>query len=572
MKQLIKNTILALVTGSLLFSTSCTDLDEEIYGQYAAESISSEEQITAMMGPVYMYLRWTYWGWNSIFDLYEESSDLIVTPKRPQGWGTLYVNMHKHNYTAYTCNHFATSWYQSYGVVNNVNHLLDMDVIKNNGARATELRGVRALAYYWLFDLFRNVPLFTTSKGLDANYCPEQENPEKLYQWILDELDACKAYYKEANNLKPGYGLFNYYAACMLKAKLYLNYYAYFTNGQNTDGGEYYKKAYDEADDVVKNGGYSLASNYRDPFQYDGSACPEIIYAIKFEKNYVSGNYLANKALHAGSAATFGLKSAPWNGNCAIPQFIDTYDKADTRKADTWLEGQQYDQKGEPIQVTVDGESVPLVYTRAVHSVDDPMAYDLEGCRFWKYEIVAGEYGTSYDDVPYFRLADAMFIKAECLLRLGGYKGETEQTAADLITQVRQRAFRNKPAKAMRTVAQLKGGSVYAYGHDEWKCEGADNWDPAKHIRTNEGGEDIELGGLLDDLAWEFVGEHHRRQDLIRFRMTGKNSNVYNGKSWFCKDAELNAADAHRDVFPIYYEVINANPVLKQNTGYNETE
>lgn len=34
--------------------------------------------------------------------------------------------------------------------------------------------------------------------------------------------------------------------------------------------------------------------------------------------------------------------------------------------------------------------------------------------------------------------ADAMFIKAECLLRLGGYNDETEQTAADLVTEVRK--------------------------------------------------------------------------------------------------------------------------------------
>lgn len=64
-----------------------------------------------------------------------------------------------------------------------------------------------------------------------------------------------------------------------------------------------------------------------------------------------------------------------------------------------------------------------------------------------KYEILSGDYGTSYDDVPFFRLADAYFIKAECLLRLGGYNGESEQVAADLVTAVRQRAFKSDPVK-----------------------------------------------------------------------------------------------------------------------------
>ena len=44
------------------------------------------------------------------------------------------------------------------------------------------------------------------------------------------------------------------------------------------------------------------------------------------------------------------------------------------------------------------------------------------------------------------------------------------------------------------------------------------NADLGNWIITEEGGDDIELGGLLDELAWEFVAEHHRRQDLIRDR------------------------------------------------------
>ena len=79
-------------------------------------------------------------------------------------------------------------------------------------------------------------------------------------------------------------------------------------------------------------------------------------------------------------------------------------------------------------------------------------------------------------------------MKAECLLRLGGYNGETEQDAASLVTQVRQRAFKGNPDKATRTVAQLKGGSVYSYGHREniAQQDEADNW-----VTTTEGGSDI---------------------------------------------------------------------------------
>ena len=65
-----------------------------------------------------------------------------------------------------------------------------------------------------------------------------------------------------------------------------------------------------------------------------------------------------------------------------------------------------------------------------------------------------------------------------------------------------QRAFRNNPDAAKRTVAQLKGGSVYQYGHREntAKQDEPDKWVIRKKVVT-----DIILGGLLDDLAWEFV-------------------------------------------------------------------
>ena len=217
-------------------------------------------------------------------------------------------------------------------------------------------------------------------------------------------------------------------------------------------------------------------------------------------------------------------------------------------------------QAGDPIPFATDdwaGQGV-LNYSLKVHSIDNPGAYQQEGYRFVKSEIVGGDKGTYGNDVPFFRYADALFIKAECLLRIGRDK----QTAADLITEVRKRSF-DSAVKATRTVADLEGGSVYDYGHREYTSEGYNNWET--YVSTTEGGADIELGGLLDDLAWEFVGEHHRRQDLIRFKMAD-GRNVFNGKSWFCKDA---TTEDHWNVYPIPKGAMDANISLVQNEGYN---
>ncbi len=83
-------------------------------------------------------------------------------------------------------------------------------------------------------------------------------------------------------------------------------------------------------------------------------------------------------------------------------------------------------------------------------------------------------------------------------------------------------------------------------------------------VETNEGGDDIILGGLLDELAWEFIGEFHRRQDLIRFKMTN-GQNVWNGKSWFCKQAVKTVDNVDDNIFPFHTSTLNANTWLTQN-------
>ncbi len=157
-----------------------------------------------------------------------------------------------------------------------------------------------------------------------------------------------------------------------------------------------------------------------------------------------------------------------------------------------------------------------------------------------------------------------------------------EADAAESVTLVRKRAFKNNPAKATRTAAQLRGDSVYDYGVRE--CSTANSANPYADFQFDANGlptegsftdyskdnkATIELGGLLDDLAWEFVGEHHRRQDLIRF-MLSDGRNVYNGKTWFCRKNKMENGDWHNNVFPIHTDFVQANVKIKQNYGFTD--
>lgn len=555
MKTQIYKAILTFTLGASLFSfNSCTDLNETIYDTIASEKYEfSEKDAASMFAPVYSNLRNLYWGWNGYCDIQGESSDLWCTPYRIGiGWGDLYVSMHKHDFHS-QIGHIWTEWNYAYSGINACNKLLANKSVQTSEAAVAQLRGYRALYYYVLFDLFRNIPLDTTYDHPDG-WLPEQATPQETWDFIITELNDIKGKCGEDN----GMGQINDATVNMLLAKMYLNHNAWFNNFTDKS---WYGKAIDEINKIIKTSKYSLAANYSDCFKEDISKCTEIIFGIPFAEKYASGNYYANKWIHTAGRAVWNFNGWATGGSTVLPQFLNTYDEEDSRYTSCWTLGQQYDQSGAAIMV----DSEPLIYTKEIHSIDNPGCYPFEGGRLIKYEILSGDFGTSYDDIPFFRLADAYMIKAECLLRLGGYKGETEQDAANLVTQVRQRAFKNNPSKAKRTVEELKGGSVYTYGYREnqGKMGEADKWEIKE-----EGGQDIELGGLLDDLAWEFVAEHHRRQDLVRFRIKNKNQNVYNGKSWFCKKAKTDITDNHCDIFPIPKAFMDGNMKLIQNPGY----
>ena len=558
--NIFKNKVIGILFAGSVVLCGCTDLDEKVFSELPGDGSYefSDTEIQAQYGVIYDRLRDMYDGWEGYMDISQECGDLLMTPYRTYGgWGAQYVALHKHEFHS-TINHLYRPWYSCYQGVNSCNQLLDNETINKNETAVAELRTFRALFYYVLFDLWRNIPV-TTTLNVPDGFSPEQETPQFTFDFIVREVEESKPLLTKVAEK----GQINYYGACMLLAKMYLNHDAWFPDAPDN---KYYGLAIEQVNEVINSGVYTLADSYREPFSVAGSK--ENIFELMYDNKYAGhGTNHFCKWFPAVCKDVFGVSFDPWNGSACVPQFFYSYDEADTRKADTWKWGVQRDTQGNIIYDN--GKEVNL--TPEVWAIEKPGAGDYQGARLWLYEIQPGDIGTSDDNVPFFRLTDAYFIKAECLLRLGGYKGETEQDAADIVTMIRRRAFKNNPEKAVRTVAQLKGGSVYDYGLRETQgvLDEDKNLTKIEIIETHEGGDDIILGGLLDDLAWEFVYEHHRRQDLIRFKMTN-GCNVFNGKSWFGKSANTNPNDRHLDIFPILKDNLDANPKLKQNPGYTK--
>ena len=64
---------------------------------------------------------------------------------------------------------------------------------------------------------------------------------------------------------------------------------------------------------------------------------------------------------------------------------------------------------------------------------------------------------------------------------------------------------------------------------------------------------------MLDEWGREFFAESRRRIDLIRY---GK----FCSGTWWDKTPD---ADRHTEIFPIMRPILNSNPSLVQNPGYN---
>jgi len=406
---------------------------------------------------------------------------------------------------------------------------------KYNAEKALEkvnhkMKVARAFYNWLILDNFGDAPLV---KDVSTEM-PAKTPREEIYQFVVDEIKIALPDLNEDISSKM-YGRFNKWAAKALLANVYLNAEVYTGQPQ-------WNACISECNDIINTGKYILEPNYRTNFLTNNEISQENIFVIPYDEIYATRNQIHNFSLHAASKATYNLESSPWGagGFCGNPQFIDTYDSDDSRLEYTYLMGPQYAADGEtPILCTYEKKGEPLVYTKELP--DGIYVGENEGYRIKKFEYKMGAKSSLSNDFPFFRYAQVLMMKAECLLRTG----KTEQ-AAEIVTQVRQRAFLDAPEKAIVTGDQLKENTSYQYGYVEnYEIVDFGNTDP------------IEYGRFLDELAWEFVVEGTRRRDLIRF-------GIFTTKSWLSHKPNGD----YRVVFPITQGAIDANPNLVQNPNY----
>ena len=506
-----------LSAALLIGLPGCTDLEEEPFSALPSDTFGqTDEQFIAVLGAAYTSLYGLLGNHNSYWSLQEVSTDEAVIPTRGADWGDggQWVRVHTHK-MAPNEESINNAWNFLYTGVSTTNRLIEQLQVLNPELAApfvNELRGLRALYYYCLVDMFGNVPLITKFAGSETN--PPTTSRTEVYNFVVSELTEIIPTLDRASNLST-YGRMNRNAARMILAKMYLNSQVY-------TGTARYAEANVVLDSIIASGNYQLEGNYFANFNVDNLKSRESIFAIPYDEVFAQNFNLGQMTLHYQSQNTFASVDQPWNGYATLQEFYNSYEDRDIRKGipgdqqtrSNFLAGPQFGADGrtrlvDPAAEASDPDGKPLTFTPEINQLQ-PGAFRQAGARIAKFEYEQGFRSSLNNDFPIFRYADALLMKAECLMRT---KGEANGDALSLINQVRGRARATELSSAT-------------------------------------------FESLLAERGRELFAEGHRRSDLIRLgKWTG---------TWWEKPV---SADFTK-LMPIPTNQLAANPGLVQNPGY----
>ena len=330
-------------------------------------------------------------------------------------------------------------------------------------AYRAEARLMRAMAYYYMMDIFGKAN-FTTENDAINSQPPVYERAE-LFNFIESELKDIDT--DLIDSRQNQYGRADKAVAYMILAKMYLNAEVYINQDKYSDCITYCEK--------IIAGGYSLATNYLHNFMADNntnSAVNEIIFPIVSD-GLTTQNYGPTTVMVNGSVGSIevngtevGVSPGGWGGALRV------------RKQLSNLFGSAFADDDRNTLIT-SGRSIEITDIS-----DKDSGYILQ-----KYSNAKSTGGYGLDqtfvdtDFPLFRLADVYLMYAEAHLRGGG---GSQSIAVGYINALRTRA---------------------------------------NNTNTITAG-DLTLDFILDERGRELHWEAHRRQDLIRYgRFTGGNYN-----------------------------------------------
>lgn len=556
------------ISAALLALTTvgCTDLDVDIKSQYT-EYPDSEIALSARINNAYYAFR------GALGRRYDEliscNSDEYTAVSFDgdylNGRDMSNISLHMVNADASNSQLAVYNDIQA-GIVNCNQLLMDLGEGEDQVSLTAPLRAVRAFYTFLLMDNWGDTPIIDY-KILDSNSAIERSPRAEVAKWIETELlavrDNCPSEVSEST-----YGTPTCWMVDALLAKLYINWNVYTQDVTSaswspTANNEKINDCIAACDRVIESGLFDLTDDYKTKFMYtNGSHIKDFIYAMPFDAVTAQGMTYARFRTWRRGQNNNGFYNIEMTnsvgGNMVLtPEFVKLFCLPGDRRNDViagntganitkeTFDVYQYDNAtGMPTSVrnTYDGNNV--TFTKSIKLatgtyVKDGVTYtrtpdaDLncgatlegwtQGYRSIKFFPDINDYNVysrnQDNDVPIFRYADIILMKCEAIVR--GGSATLGNTPKSLFNQIR--AYVNAPELA----------------------------------------DDPDLQDILDERGREFLDEHWRRNDLIRF---GDFERDWGFKNDFNKDA----ANPQYRLLPLARDVLNANTNWKQNPGYGE--
>lgn len=522
--------------------TSCTDLDMSPNSQYTEDpsqnsGVDPMIVVEAKMADVYYHLAGT------LGRRYMEAQCLASDEFTPLAFAGGYYDSGTYAHQALHCsspNDASIGWYDDVTAgITKANTILE-DL--GSGASAQMKAPARAIrAYYtWiLMDSYGDTPILDKVQT-EGSVVPRSSRKE-VAEWIESELnDIIPALTDDVT--ENTYGKPTKWMAEALLAKLYINWPVYTAESVDqydaaTAANPKLDACIAACDEIINSGKFNLGSvDYLHKFSYDnGWQVEDFIYAIPYDAINRQGMQYARprtfkdmKNLLPNVYGSTDKFTQSFGGNMVVtPEFAKLFSLDGDIRNLSILRGDVYVRDPKTLRPTTEpfmykGNQVhfteDITLAKKDNNIDvgnDANAYQ-QGCHSIKWFTTPADYNNGRNqsnDLPIFRFADILLMKAEALTRQGS------SGAKALFNQIR--SYAGAPTIANEPTLQE----------------------------------------IYDERGREFFDENWRRNDMIRF-------GHYEDEFFpHYKDFPDASFDKRHRIFPVPQNTINLNG-WEQNPGY----
>ena len=487
--------------------TSCTDLDikpSSIYTEKPDEGSGVDPMIIveAKMADIYFHLSGTFG--RRYMEAQCLASDEFTCLAFDGGYydsGT-YAHQALHNSDATDA---SLDWYSDLtSGITKANIILDELGSGASTQMTAPARAMRAYFTWILMDSFGDTPILEKVPA-EGEVIPRSPR-KQVAEWIEKELKEIIPSLTEEVSQNT-YGKPTKWMAEALLAKLYINWPVYTAESVDLyDAATAANPKLDDCvsvcDDIIRSGKFNLGSvDYLHKFSYDND------WKVEDFESFTQ-SFGGNMVITPEFAKLFSLQGDIRNLSILRGDIFIR----DSKTLRPTTEPFMY--KDKQVHFT---ENITLAKQDNTIDVGNTDESIQQGCHSIKWFIIPGDYNNGRNqsnDLPLFRFADILLMKAEALTRLG------QSGAKDLFNQIRKYA-----------------------GAPEIAAEPT-------------------LQDIYDERGREFFDENWRRNDMIRF---GHFEDEFFPHYKTFPDANF---DKRHRIFPVEQEMLDLNPGWTQNPGY----